>query len=168
MMSAWAVARHGMARLRAVMARFGGEKSATSAVEFSFLALPFLMVLLGSMQIGMIYITKSTLQNATLRAADYIFSIYYTDDGAIQSFYAIREELCSRRANLFPCDRTLKMEINRLELLTIAAEPIVDGKEDFGTSGSVLVLRTEASFKYIIPGFGGTGSVSAAAIVRRP
>lgn len=168
MISPWKIAGQGIARLRAQLARFGSEKRATSAVEFGFLALPFLMVLLGSMQIGIIYITKSTLQNATLRAADYIFSIYYTDDGAIQSFDSIRSELCSRSAGMFACDTTLKMEVNRLDYLTNGSEPIIDRKEDFGTSGSVLVLRAQTSFKYFIPGISARGSVYAAAIVRRP
>lgn len=148
-------------RIRAFAVAHGG----TTAVEFGFLALPFLMVLLGALQIGIIYLTKSTLHSATLKVADDILAVHFDP---LPTADSIRKALCARSANLFDCDGNLKVEIKPLDQLTAGVVGLSDGLVNLGVPPSVLVLRTELSFTYFVPGLGSTGSIHAAAVLRRP
>src|SRR5580698_6774733 len=56
-------------RLRAALTRFRSGRGGSTAVEFAMLALPFLGLLFGIIELGMIYLISTTLDNATTDAA---------------------------------------------------------------------------------------------------
>ena len=143
---------------------FASEAGGTSAVEFALLALPFFMVLLGTMQVGLIYLTRSTLQGATLSAADDILTTNFTPLPTVSS---IRSVLCGKSANLYACDATLKVELNTLKELSAGKVPLSDGTINNGASGTPLVLRTQTTATVFTPGLGSFATVSASAVLRR-
>jgi Flp pilus assembly protein TadG len=56
-------------RLRGFANRFRLARRGATAVEFALLALPFFALLCGSLEIGLIFMTATTLENATNTAA---------------------------------------------------------------------------------------------------
>ena len=157
--------RHNIARFAETMRRFRCRQDGTSAVEFALLALPFFMVLLGTMQVGVIYLTQATLQGATLSAADDMLMNHFTPPPTIAS---IRAVLCGKSANVYACDATLKFELNTLQALSTGTAPLNDGMIISGSSGTPLVLRTQTTATVFTPGLGSFATVSASAVLRRP
>ena len=157
--------RHNIARFAETMRRFRCRQDGTSAVEFALLALPFFMVLLGTMQVGLIYLTQATLQGATLSAADNILTTNFTPPPTVSS---IRSVLCAKSANLYACDTTLKVELNTLKELSTGTVALSDGTIGIGSSGAPLVLRTQTTATVFTPGLGSFATVSASAVLRRP
>lgn len=51
-------------RLRRFLARFGSHRRGATAVEFAFVALPFLTLLFAVLELGMVFLVSTTLQNA--------------------------------------------------------------------------------------------------------
>lgn len=144
---------------------FASEAGGTSAVEFALLALPFFMVLLGTMQVGLIYLTQATLQGATLSAADNILTTNFAPEPTVSS---IRSVLCAKSANMYACDATLKVELNTLQALSTGTVALSDGMINSGSSGTPLVLRTQTTATVFTPGLGSFATVSASAVLRRP
>src|SRR5665213_1491389 len=56
-------------RLRRQLARFEQARSGSTAVEFAMLALPFLALIFGIVELGLIYLIATTLGNATTDAS---------------------------------------------------------------------------------------------------
>ena len=146
-------------------ARWGADRRATTAVEFALLALPFFMVLLGTMQVGLIYLAQTTLQSATLKAAE---SMLTTKFSPVPTISSIRTILCANSANIFACDGTLKVELNTLQALSTGTTALSDGLFSIGSNGTPLVLRTQTTAAVFVPGLGSTATVYASSIVRRP
>lgn len=59
----------GRSRFGRLLARFANGRRGAAAVEFAMVALPFLMLIFGIMEISMIYLVSVTLENATVEAA---------------------------------------------------------------------------------------------------
>ena len=51
-------------RARSFLARFGSARRGATAVEFAFVALPFLTLLFAVLELGMVFLVSTTLQNA--------------------------------------------------------------------------------------------------------
>src|SRR5579862_9810282 len=52
-------------RLRRLTTRFARGRKGSAAVEFAMIALPFLALIMGTIEISMIYLVSTTLENAT-------------------------------------------------------------------------------------------------------
>ena len=57
-------ATHPLQRARRFLARFGSARRGATAVEFAFVALPFLTLLFAVLELGMVFLVSTTLQNA--------------------------------------------------------------------------------------------------------
>ena len=51
-------------RARRFLRRFGSARRGATAVEFAFVALPFLTLLFAVLELGMVFLVSTTLQNA--------------------------------------------------------------------------------------------------------
>lgn len=51
-------------RARSFLSRFGSARRGATAVEFAFVALPFLTLLFAVLELGMVFLVSTTLQNA--------------------------------------------------------------------------------------------------------
>lgn len=51
-------------RLKRFLGRFGAHRRGSTAVEFAFVALPFLTLLFAVLELGMVFLVSTTLQNA--------------------------------------------------------------------------------------------------------
>lgn len=59
----------GLARARRLVARFARGRGGSAAVEFAMVAFPFLALIMGILEISMIYLVSTTLENATADVA---------------------------------------------------------------------------------------------------
>ena len=57
-------ATYPLQRARRFLARFGSARRGATAVEFAFVALPFLTLLFAVLELGMVFLVSTTLQNA--------------------------------------------------------------------------------------------------------
>ena len=57
-------ATHPFRRAHRFLARFGSARRGATAVEFAFVALPFLTLLFAVLELGMVFLVSTTLQNA--------------------------------------------------------------------------------------------------------
>jgi Flp pilus assembly protein TadG len=66
----------------AALRRFARAQRGATAVEFAIIALPFLMLLFGIIELGMVFLVSTTLQNATDNAARQIRTGQFQTTGA--------------------------------------------------------------------------------------
>jgi Flp pilus assembly protein TadG len=75
-----------MSRLRlapiAALRRFARAQRGATAVEFAIIALPFMILLFGIIELGMVFLVSTTLQNATDNAARQIRTGQFQTSGA--------------------------------------------------------------------------------------
>lgn len=157
-------------RLFGLYQRFRCERSATSAVEFALLGLPFITVLLGVLQIGIIHTTQTTLQSATQKAAEYLVNnvTFAPDNDVLDYLYG---SLCQNSANVFRCDYD-QLQVNIRPLRSVSnADPFTPQVTNFGYTAEPLVLTTRVPVQIFAPGLKELGIerwVWASAIMRQP
>jgi len=126
-----------------VIRRFGRDPSGASALEFALVAVPFLLLLLATLEVGLVYFANFTLENATAHGARLI----RTGQAQSQGFDAARfkSEVCKYLGGPISCGG-LKLDVRHYS--------------NFGGAGSNLTNPIDAngnlktSFAYD-PGVGG-------------
>jgi Flp pilus assembly protein TadG len=81
------------------------DKTGTTAVEFSLVGIPFILMIVGTIEMALMFTAQSVLQEATYTAARLIRTgqIQLMDGGDQQE--AFRESVCDFAELLIPCDR---------------------------------------------------------------
>lgn len=81
------------------------DKSGTTAVEFSLVGIPFVLMIIGTVEMALMFTAQSVLQEATYTASRQIRTgqIQQMDGGDQQA--AFREAVCDFAELLIPCDR---------------------------------------------------------------
>lgn len=70
-------------RSSAALRRFGRARSGATAVEFAFVATPFLLLLMGILEFGLVFLVSTTLDHATHEASRQIRTGEFQQSGAI-------------------------------------------------------------------------------------
>jgi len=65
-----------------LLSRFARAREGTTAIEFAIIATPFLMLMFGIIELGMVFMVSTTLQNATDNAARKIRTGEFQTSGA--------------------------------------------------------------------------------------
>jgi len=89
--------------------RTRSARSGSSAVEFAFVGLPFFFMLFAIMEIGLIFVTDSILDNATSNAARLVRTGQAT--GSSMTGAQFKTELCSRMS-IFSGDCAAKATVD--------------------------------------------------------
>jgi Flp pilus assembly protein TadG len=96
-------------RLRALLSGLRADQSGATMVEFSLVALPFLLLLLATFEIGFVYWANKELENAINDAARLVRT------GQAQAASMTREDLereaCQRTAVLVNCTTRLRLDV---------------------------------------------------------
>jgi Flp pilus assembly protein TadG len=142
----------------------------TSAVEFALVATPFVFVMMGGVQMGIYYMTQSSLNagvNATATTLRNSFNAAGTP--SLPSGAQLKQDVVNGAGGMIYNNASTAVEIRQLSALDGGTVPISDGTTDYGTSNLnvPLALRAEATVLNFAPGFGGTIQVYASAVVRR-
>lgn len=126
--------------------RFTRCASGSSAIEFSALALPFLLLIVCIIQYYALHLMQSTLSDALYQSASKPEASLLTGS---QSSYATT--LCNKTAFPAICTATLKVELQPLQNAPTAKTAITGGTFNAGTSNDVLVLRASTQVVQFIP-----------------
>jgi Flp pilus assembly protein TadG len=142
-------------------------REGATAVEFAFVATPFILLVLWIAQVSIFYITQTSLDAGVNGAADYLRSSFasaaptYIDAATLKSKVAAAGGLVKNNGNLL-------VDLRPLWRLDSGAVAITDETTpDYGAAGDPLVLRAQAPAIVFAPGFGSLANVRSSAIVRR-
>lgn len=150
---------------------FGRDNRAASAVEFAIVAGPFIMLMLGTLQVGVYYYAQSALDAGLIKTADSLRSAFTTGTTPVlPTATTLKSNVATYSGGMIRNDANLLVEIRRLTALDGAVVPITDGVTDYGdnvTKTSTLVLRGQATITTFAPGFSGLARATSSALVRR-
>lgn len=146
-----------MRRLR----RFGKAQSGATAIEFALLAGPFLVIVLGLIEIGIQYFTSTSFESAVQRSARLIRT--GQAQAASMDLAALRSAVCGDIYNLFDCMNNTAFQVSILSSMTsVPTDKAVDeeGKfvieEDFnaGKGSDYVLVRGYFQFHPLLDVFG--------------
>jgi Flp pilus assembly protein TadG len=149
------------------LSRFRREDRAASAVEFALIATPFLFLILAILQLSVFYMAQSSLNAGVVATANSLRSGFTSTTPSFPNAAALKAQVVSGSGGLIHNDSTLAVEIRQLVNLDASLVPISDGTNDYGTTTSVLVIRSQSKVITFAPGFGSLANVRSSAIVRR-
>jgi Flp pilus assembly protein TadG len=149
------------------LCRFGRSAAGAAAVEFALVAIPFLFLILGVLQVGIYYLVQSSLDAGIIGTADALRSSFSTTSPTFPNASTLKTEVVAHSGGMIRNDSTLAVEIRQLTSLDSAVLPVTDGTIDYGSATSTLVLRARSSVVTFAPGFGSLANVSSSAILRR-
>jgi len=147
-------------RLRRHLARFEQARSGSAAVEFAMLALPFLALIFGIIELGLIYLIATTLGNATTDVARQIRTCQMQQAGgatAASFKAAVCGELSWMGAN---CTANLNVDVRTFSSFqnTNVPDPIASGQLNtaslqfqMGNAGDIVLVRTYYPWTLVAP-----------------
>jgi Flp pilus assembly protein TadG len=147
--------------------RFARDSGGASAVEFAIVSGPFLFVLLAVLQMGIYYMTQSSLDTGVIRTADALRSSFTSTSATLPPATTLKSNVATYGGGMVQNNSSLAVEIRPLTSLSAANVPITDGTANYGTTTSTLVLRAQTSVLSFAPGFGSLAVARSAALVRR-
>ena len=144
---------------RSVLQRFCEANRGAVAVEFAIVLLPFLVLLFGTIELGMIFMASSTLQSATDEAARRIKT------GEFQATHTTKDQfktlVCDNMTWLkTPCASNLTVDVQTFASLSdIGGAGAIDPTNfqpnntcwSPGQAGDVVLVRTYYSWRLITP-----------------
>ena len=98
------------ARLRSFLRRFGGATEGATAIEFAFVAAPFLFMLFSIFEVGRLYTLNSVLEDATMDAGRLVRTGQAQESGT--SADAFKDAVCERMSVFSgDCDTRLTVDV---------------------------------------------------------
>jgi Flp pilus assembly protein TadG len=135
--------RFGGLRLAPGLLRFGRDERGATLVEFSLIALPFFILLLGTFEIGFHYWANKELDDAASTAARLIRT--GQAQAANMTAADLKAEVCSRAAILVDCTVRMRLDVRSAETFAGITPP-----DPLNAGGT---LKTDNDFTYS-PGSG--------------
>ena len=144
------------------------------AIEFSFVALPFFMIIIGILELGMYYASATILEGATVRAARIIRTGQAQE--AADPLTAFTDELCFNVRHIMDCT-DLQYEVinpNGVNFSEAAnVNPVFDADGNLQSSGfdpggasEVVIVRVAYRFNFSTPLLGSLlGQSSRSALI---
>ncbi|KIC13819.1 TadE/TadG family type IV pilus assembly protein [Leisingera sp. ANG-Vp] len=155
-------------RYTSILRRFRAQEDGTSTVEFAILVPAFIMILMSTVELGLINLRHSQLE----RALDQTVRNIRLTTGADQQHDDIRDEVCDRSGFIQECNTSLRLEMVQVDPFNwtpIDADPdCVNRIEDVqpvrnfvsGQSNELMLIRACMKFKPIFPTWGLGDSLS--------
>lgn len=152
----------GARRLLKRLEAFRGDAAGSTAVEFAFIGLAFVVLLLGILQFALAFMAQMYLHDAVSEAATGKTADTYAGNRS-----AVVAQICARLMAIDSCSSKLLLETQPLANYPTAAQAISGATFSAGTSGTVMMIRAQAPVITFVPGF-STLKVKAAALYLRP
>jgi len=143
--------------LSKIMSRWGRDESGVTAVEFALVGLPFLIMVIGIIEMSLMFTSQSLLEASTSQAARQIRTGAVQQGGGEDAF---TDALCGFSAIFIPCDE-IQYQVVAMENFGEAEEfPPVSYDEDgnledqgFDPGGvsDVVMIRTSYTYKIKTP-----------------
>ena len=90
--------------LRKLIHRWIKRKEGTTAIEFSLMAIPYVMLTIGIIELSIMYAAASLLEGATSSASRMVRTGQIQQSGVAQPEDAFREAMCNYATVLIRCD----------------------------------------------------------------
>jgi Flp pilus assembly protein TadG len=144
-------------RVTKVLNRFRRSTKGTAAIEFAFIAPPFLMLLFSLFEIGLTYAADIVLQNALNETARMI----RTGQPLTQAQF--RQNVCDKISIILACDSKLAIDVRTYSSFSTATLPSpLDASENFrtdfkyetGGKSAIVVARVFYAWKPVTPYLG--------------
>ena len=142
-------------KARHMTGRFKRDRRGVTTIEFAFIIGPFLAITLGTMEVAMIHLMRSSVSNAVEGASRPI----YTGSAGCATIESVKTEICTRIAmkGAESCMENLKVILE--ELADFDGERIEAGTEfddiedsvDPGGAESTMLLRTFYNWEVMFP-----------------
>jgi Flp pilus assembly protein TadG len=144
------------------MKRFDRDVAGSTAVEFAFIGLAFLVLMLGILQFALAFMAQMYLHDAVSDAAT----------GRTAGTYAgnrtqVVNQICGRMIAIDNCASRILVETQPLASYGTGAQPITGASFVAGTAGTLMLIRARAPVVTFVPGLPQL-FVTGAALYRRP
>lgn len=123
---------------RALLRRLGADQSGATMVEFALVALPFMVMLFATFEIGLVYWGNKELENATNDAARLVRTGQAQAGNMTQA--DLKREACQRTAVLLDCETRMRIDVR-----SAANFGDIDPPDPKDGNGS---LKSDADFTY--------------------
>ena len=142
-------------RTRDTARRFRRDRRGVSSIEMGFVALPFIAITLGTMEVALVHLMRSSVANAVDGAARPI----YTGAAGCATVDTVKTEICNRIAmkNENNCKDNLKVILEELSSFDASRSNVgenfdaINSSVDPGGSDSVMLLRTYFRWNVMFP-----------------
>ena len=152
-------------RWRTRLRRFGKAKDGVAAVEFGFVAIPFFLLLIGSLEVAMMGFAQTSLDFAVSETGRQIRTGRAQQGGMTAG--QIKQQLCDNatRFIVLDCDGSLYLDVDRYDSYMDAAQGVaspIDANGQFqsggfgynpGASSEIVVVRAYYRWQVITPLF---------------
>ena len=121
--------RHGGRRATALIARFARDRDGAAAVELALVATPFFMLLFGIIELALIFLVSSSLENATMEAARTIRTGQLQTGGSATAS-AFKTAICNNFGWLqSDCSANLSVDVRTFATFqsVTAPQPVTNG-----------------------------------------
>lgn len=152
----------GAMRLAKRLDAFGRDAAGSTAVEFAFIGLAFIVLMLGIFQFALAFMAQMYLHDAVSEAATGKTTGTYAGNRS-----AVVAQICARLMAIDSCSSKLLLETQPLSSYPTTAHAISGATFSAGTSGTVMLIRAQAPVVTFVPGL-STLKVKAAALYMRP
>jgi Flp pilus assembly protein TadG len=159
--------------LVAALSRFGHRREGATAVEFALVAGPFLLLILATMEIAMLFWSGEVLENAVAKASRKIYTGEFQTDSANstttntnpQLQAKLRKAICDEVAPLIKCDQTLAVDVQQISAFSKAnlEPPITNKIYDTSSYGyapvgarQIGLVTASVEYKTFFPSLAGT------------
>jgi hypothetical protein len=143
------------------------DRKGAAAIDFALLGLPFLLLLMSVMQMGLYYMTQVALDSGTLQTAESLRSVFSTGAAPVTPSGSGLKSTIVADSGSGIVSSGLIVEVQPLANLGGGTVAITDGLTNYGSAWTPLVLRAKYSFSPFMPGMGSSWSINSSAIVRR-
>lgn len=140
---------------RNLLRGFFKARKGSTAIEFGFIAVPFTMMLLGTLEIALVQLARSSMSHAMEKASREVM----TGEAGCKSASEFVEDICShiKMKNKTNCTNNTKVVLQ--EIANFSSDPgaadseydEIDNSVSMGTGGSVMLLRTYHKWKVYFP-----------------
>lgn len=149
-------------RLVARLSRFRRDVAGSTAVEFAFIGLAFIVLLLGIFQFALAFMAQMYLHDAVSEAATGKTTATYAGNRA-----QVVTQICGRMIALDNCAANLLVETQPLANYATGTPPITGAAFVAGAAGTLMLIRARGPVVTFVPGL-PTLYVSGAALYRKP
>jgi Flp pilus assembly protein TadG len=144
---------------RRFLTRFQRERGGAAAVEFAFVALPFLTLLFAVLELGMVFLVSTTLQNAADAAGRKIRTGELQAAGGTETTF--KNAICSDMAWLgSDCAANLTVDVRTFTSFASSKvdDPVTDGEIDLtkttfkpGNAEDIVLVRAYYNWTLFTP-----------------